>query len=501
IGAGATIAYNNQVADNGIVIAHGGIIELRAGGVIRDNFSDGSSSGVFLFGTNPTTANGYAYSSSIFLMSGGEIRNNETSSNSGGIGTSTVGRNHHIYMMGGVIRDNIAMNGGGVSISSHTTFMMEAGEISGNHATGEGGGVVVNNGGRFIMHSGARIVNNRAELDGGGIMFRVPATFYSALYANPLDPNIAGVFDTLDIRQGAIFYGNTARNWALPPTILPAVPPAIVVNQLNNVRWNAASDSSSVWLCTNEDCNNCTSTANQHTDCNGRYLYLLNNYDINFAPAPDPWFLGNIPTWPIYKTDMAIYNTTTFADRRYLPGAFFSLLVYNGTGTPPLGIITNDMIGPAANQWTYVTTLSSGTIGGPVGTPGIVPMRFPMLQGRVYQLEEIVPPTGFQPPYGQWRITIPAALGTASNPSARILENISTTVGGAPPVISRSRQVAGSPVYSNYIGNMSDFNLPLTGGEGSNLAAYAMAGTVVICMAFASFGVMKVVKGKKVRKG
>jgi len=188
---------------------------------------------------------------------------------------------------------------------------------------------------------------------------------------------------------------------------------------------------------------------------------LLNNYDINYAPDPDPWFLGNIPTWPLFKTDMAVY--TNFANRVYLPGAVFDLLVYNGTGTPAAGtLVTPNMVGPASEgyPWSLVVSHTSGG-------PGSTPMPLPMQQGRTYQLVEVLAPAGHQIPFGQWRITQPATLTLARNLAI-------TPIGDAPTLY---RPVAGTALY--YIGNRTDIRLPMAGGFGSSQGVMAVGAALV----------------------
>jgi len=172
-----------------------------------------------------------------------------------------------------------------------------------------------------------------------------------------------------------------------------------------------------------------------------------------------------------------MYVYTNFANRVYLPGAVFSLVVYNGTGTPGDDtLVTPDMIGPAADNypWSPVATLTSGLSGSP--------MRFPMQQGGVYQLIEVMPPAGHQAPFGQWRITQPTTLTPTRELSI-------SPIGNVPALF---RPTTNTAIY--YVGNNVAIGLPLTGGSGSSVMTFAMAGAMVIGVALAIIGVLKVKK-------
>ena len=88
-------------------------------------------------------------------------------------------------------------------------------------------------------------------------------------------------------------------------------------------------------------------------------------------------------------------------------------------------------------------------------------------------------------PHGQWRVVLDGNQHDGFNFTI-------TPIGDVPSFeINAATGI-------RYVSNRVDFNLPLTGGEGGNLMAFAVAGTAVICIAFATFGVMKV---KKTRIG
>jgi len=157
------------------------------------------------------------------------------------------------------------------------------------------------------------------------------------------------------------------------------------------------------------------------------------------------------------------------------PGAEFLLLVWNGTNAPTPGLITNDMIGPGANQWSVEATAKSTLDDA---------MSFTLLLDRHYQLIETVPPRGFQMPMGQWYITV--------NDTAPFLTI--TPVGGMPmPDI----EPCTDPETFN-IHNWPEFTLPLTGDMGVSLLL-ALAGALVSAVAVVILVVHKKYKAVECR--
>jgi hypothetical protein len=141
-----------------------------------------------------------------FIMSGGEISGNTASNDSGGVLVANSGT---FTMSGGTISGNTAPNyGGGVYVSGGT-FTMSGGTISGNTAS-LGGGVFVS-GGTFTM-SGGTISGNTAT-SGGGV-FVSSGTFTMSggeISGNTASYNGGGVhvsMGTFRMVNGTI-YGNT----------------------------------------------------------------------------------------------------------------------------------------------------------------------------------------------------------------------------------------------------------------------------------------------------
>jgi hypothetical protein len=182
------IISGNEAASNGggVYVAANGEFSMSEG-TISGNKATGTSSnggGVFV------AANG-----EFSMAAGAVISNNEAASNGGGVYTSgtsninggTISDNHAtgntsdgggVYASGAftmgagaLISNNTSTrNGGGVYVNA-STFIMNGGTISGNHAIGtssNGGGVYINYG-TLTMGAGTEISNNAAASNGGGV--------------------------------------------------------------------------------------------------------------------------------------------------------------------------------------------------------------------------------------------------------------------------------------------------------------------------------------------
>lgn len=159
---GGTISdnYEENAGSNyggGGVCAHTSGTFTMYGGIISDNQSVTDAGGVTVVGG---TMNIY----------GGTIRDNTAKGNGGGIWTNING---FIISGNSVIENNTAVNGGGVFYqgdSSSNMTISESAHISGNTATGNGGGIYFKNKGTLTMNGGS-ITGNTATGDGGGVYF------------------------------------------------------------------------------------------------------------------------------------------------------------------------------------------------------------------------------------------------------------------------------------------------------------------------------------------
>ena len=128
---GGTISNNHSEADAGGVTVWGGGAMNIDGGTIRDNTADGAGGGIC---TN----------SDEFKISGNSV-----------------------------IENNTAVKGGGVfyyGYSSSNMTISESAHISGNTATGNGGGIYFESEGTLTMNGGS-ITGNTTNGDGGGVYF------------------------------------------------------------------------------------------------------------------------------------------------------------------------------------------------------------------------------------------------------------------------------------------------------------------------------------------
>ena len=159
---GGTISdnYEENAGSNyggGGVCAHTSGTFTMYGGIISDNQSVTDAGGVTVVGG---TMNIY----------GGTISNNIAKGDGGGIWTNING---FIISGNSVIENNTAVNGGGVFYqgdSSSNMTISESARISGNTATGNGGGIYFKNKGTLTMNGGS-ITGNTATGDGGGVYF------------------------------------------------------------------------------------------------------------------------------------------------------------------------------------------------------------------------------------------------------------------------------------------------------------------------------------------
>ena len=198
IGARATFNfYNGSICDNTLDSYQTG---LKAGAVeVNGTFNMYGGSIKNNQGTRWIGAESYyvggvlVTSSGVFNLYDGELSGNSSAHRDRASGTFNGGavnvNGGKFNMYGGVIKNNTAgtskalSNGGAVYVGSNGTFTMTGGEITGNTATRNGGGVAVNNG-TFTMSGDAKILNNSAKQDynsiehlGGGVYVGEKGTF------------------------------------------------------------------------------------------------------------------------------------------------------------------------------------------------------------------------------------------------------------------------------------------------------------------------------------
>lgn len=199
IGARATFnLYNGSICDNTLDSYQTGLkagaVEVNGtfnmyGGSIKNN------QGTRWVGADSSYIGGVLVNSTgIFMFKNGEISGNRSAHDERSSGTFNGGAvyvNGGIFKMtGGVIKNNragvgddVQGDGGAVYIGAGGKFTMTGGEISGNTARRNGGGVAVVKG-TFEMTGDAKISGNSAQMDyrhyehkGGGVFVGASGTF------------------------------------------------------------------------------------------------------------------------------------------------------------------------------------------------------------------------------------------------------------------------------------------------------------------------------------
>ena len=131
-----------------------------------------------------------------FNMYGGLIAGNyANSANSYGGGVRVGGSNTEatFHMYDGTIQDNMADNGGGVSVTGGSTFNMHGGTIENNATRGGGwqnygGGVLVHSG-TFNMYGGTITGNQTGTGNGGGLALREGTQSTANIYGGTISDN------------------------------------------------------------------------------------------------------------------------------------------------------------------------------------------------------------------------------------------------------------------------------------------------------------------------
>lgn len=166
---GTFTMYGGTISDNhaeyaGSNYGGGGVCAQTSGtftmygGTINNNHSATDAGGVMVWGGGAMN------------IDGGTIRDNTADEAGGGIRT-----NSYKFIISGnsVIENNTAVMGGGVfyhGYSSSNMTISESARISGNTATGNGGGIYFKNEGTLTMNGGS-ISGNTTTGDGGGVYF------------------------------------------------------------------------------------------------------------------------------------------------------------------------------------------------------------------------------------------------------------------------------------------------------------------------------------------
>jgi hypothetical protein len=160
---------DGQSSKNGGGVYSRGTFTMN-GGEISNNKADGIGGGVysefgsFVMNAGTITDNEAVSGAGVFggfTMNDGTIAKNVASDFGGGVGIASVG----LEMNGGTIAENSAKYGGGVSNSSSSELgliTINAGTISDNNATNDGGGIFTRAYDKLKISKGAIFSNNKA---------------------------------------------------------------------------------------------------------------------------------------------------------------------------------------------------------------------------------------------------------------------------------------------------------------------------------------------------
>ncbi|MCL2361310.1 MAG: hypothetical protein FWC73_05810 [Defluviitaleaceae bacterium] len=459
--------------------------------------------GAFVVGAEPRSTSPIQGQQSTFVMNGG-----------------TIGGDPTLLANGNPIKPNTALCGGGVYVNSGGLFSMPStstGRVQGNIATGTspgygGGGIFIGplttpgiGGGANVntseanLGSGSQIIDNTALTPGSGTVDGGGGGIYVTQNSRL---NATG---THILRNSAPYGmgGGIFTEWHEYDEPLTFVPPAFTGNNvtysnltLSNVTFNNNSASSLHWSPSNATSAipaTAFATTSQPAIVVAPHRHPLNNYDINYH------FVGS-ERFEFIKTDQQLYSTPPVINP--VEGAQFILFRTNvptvqatlGTGSD--GLVT---INPSTNlpntPWVAVQFATGNYVATSTTSSYIA---FDMDPRFTYQLVELVPPLVFQAPLGQWRVTYNMVAAAGVNPFEVV------SIGGQfmPLAINSLAPQLNATTHPNlprrhslwYIGNMLQFELPMSGGSGAMV--FVIAGGVSIAIALiAMVGIM--VKGKK----
>jgi len=497
LGAGGGGIENN----NGIINMHAGIIE---------NNRSLHGAGVYL-------------ERGIFYMHGGIIRNHHYNATDGDIeigGGVKVGNSAdpaRFTMTGGFIYSNSAIQGGGVRVfNTNSDFIMTGGTIGGPRGCDEdcdtcppgndcipdlgntadyGGGVWVGNNALFSLRGTApkNIIGNNADDDGGGVWVADAGTIrMETTVLHPAMDNVSITHNTAGHMGGGIFterheYASPLTRYTGSP-LLGAQTVAYSNLTLHNIVFNYNRANRRYVPPTNATAvlpNTIFAGSTTSQPANAVRIHPLNNYDINFR-IPGHDFIFN-------KTNHLLYNDPPQAVP--LQGARFRVFRTDIDPTlanlpiNSLGLIIFDPTGAPNSPWEEVEMIGSHISSDMLA----VPLGFEMIPGFTYQLVEYMAPSGFRIPFGQWRMW-------QSNPLDHTIisfQDVDTAV----PVFLQNNNPTIRPELPTgrwFVGNMPDFELPLTGGLGSGAIRLTMAGAGVLTLALAYAAVpIFIAKAKK----
>ena len=165
-----TMSDNTQITGN--TAPSGGGVYISTEG--KFTMSGGTIGGTAAGDKNTATSNGGGVcidsTSGTFKMTGGKISGNTANASGGGVSTNSGTFNMIDGEISGNKTEGTSNGGGGVYVGSNGKFTLSGnGKISGNTAPNGGGVYAASNGTNYFTMSGGEISGNKANTNGGGV--------------------------------------------------------------------------------------------------------------------------------------------------------------------------------------------------------------------------------------------------------------------------------------------------------------------------------------------
>ena len=188
-----TAADGETAKNGGGLYIHAATVEFTGGKV----WGNKAASGAGMY-SSATTTNDQIRPALIYIKDGALITDNHASENGGGVMMSgiaamTAGEGSKIIMTGGEVSKNTAINAAGILTQTKAALELSGGKITENKASGAAGGIYISTGTKLTM-TGGEIVKNTAKGDGGGMyMLRSTGIFKGGFVSNNTGANGAGM--------------------------------------------------------------------------------------------------------------------------------------------------------------------------------------------------------------------------------------------------------------------------------------------------------------------
>ena len=167
ISGSTNITTNTATGDGGGIYHAGGTLNI-SGGTIQSNKGAGGG-GITTAGTTTGTWQNMT------------IKNNSTSPSTGDVGGAYLRDSSNIQLKSGTVSGNSGRNGGGLGANGNAKITITGGSITGNKATGTGGGLIVghesSSSTATIYLKGGTVSGNSAAGGGGGVQVWGYGTF------------------------------------------------------------------------------------------------------------------------------------------------------------------------------------------------------------------------------------------------------------------------------------------------------------------------------------